>query len=225
MLDAHIPTLIFIKWLIDGFTGLDPQVQSGWIASLTAALSTVITVGLTQRYASKNLKETLNVERVKHEAQLAEQRADRLFDARREVASKCLGAIQHYKAQTDDNKKFEALEQLEAALIQNGGELTVLFSGELSKIVQEINKRILVILFSNNYGSFDEIELENLSKVSKPSRNERNQISNLNHLVRENKSKIEEDMVQLTEQFSLFAEAISKELGTYQEPPTKKKNT
>lgn len=90
--------------------------------------------------------------------------------------------------------------------------------------MQEINKRILVILFSHNYGSFDEIELENLSKVSKPSRDERNQISDLNHLMRENKSKIEEDMVQLTEQFSLFTEAISKELGTYQEPPTKKKN-
>lgn len=28
MLDTHIPTLIFIKWLIDGFTGLDPQVHN-----------------------------------------------------------------------------------------------------------------------------------------------------------------------------------------------------
>lgn len=90
MLDTHIPTLIFIKWLIDSFSGLDPQVQAGWIAGFTAALSTGLTVWLTQKYASKNLDRTLNMEKAKHQAELEARREDRLFEKRLDLKKEIL---------------------------------------------------------------------------------------------------------------------------------------
>lgn len=93
--------------MFEWFAGLDPQVQSGWIAGLTAMITTVLTVGITQFFASRNLKKTLaenretaretieanrtaldrtlKAEAQKHQAELKDKRADRQFERRLEL--------------------------------------------------------------------------------------------------------------------------------------------
>ena len=97
--------------MFEWFAGLNPQVQSGWIAGLTAALSTGLTVWLTQRYASKNhqltlednqrtreenrlqLKLNLDASNQKHRDELAEKRTDRTFDVKLKSGSELLEAL------------------------------------------------------------------------------------------------------------------------------------
>lgn len=193
--------------MFEWFAGLDPQVQSGWIAGLTASLSTGLTVWLTQRYASKNLKTTLKAESAKHEAQLAEQRADRLFEARREVASRCLGAIQAYVVHPSKHeKRSEASERLNSALTQVEGELALLFSRELNTIVSRISTRLLALRAQQ---ILDEVVGNTILVPALQTDDELN-------------LEINDLMERLPELFKELTEAFSKELGTYEEPPVKK---
>lgn len=226
-----------MQGLLDWFASLPAQVQSGWIAGLTAMITTVLTVGITQYFASRNLKKTLaenretaretieanrtaldrtlKAEAQKHKADLAERHADRLFDARREVASRCLGAVQIYKAQHDNTEmQTEASEELRGILDQDAGELAVLFSRELSAIASKISTDLLII------GALEFIsEVDELLNESEDKSNEDTEPDSSDE-ERELDPKFFKH--RLSGLFEELTEAFSKELGTYEEPPVKK---
>lgn len=204
-----------MQGLLDWFASLPAQVQSGWIAGLTASLSTGLTVWLTQRYASKNLKTTLKAESAKHEAQLTEQRADRLFEARREVASRCLGAVQVYKAQQNNtDMQTEASEKLRGILDQDAGELAVLFSSELSAIASRISTDLLVIRALEVCS-----EVNQMLNISEDKPNDGTEPDSSDK-ERAPDPKFFKD--RLSGLFKELTESFSRELGTYEEPPVKK---
>lgn len=204
--------------MFEWFAGLDPQVQSGWIAGLTASLSTGLTVWLTQRYASKNLKETLEAEKAKHEAQLAEQRADRLFEARREVASRCLTANQHYKANWSDNER-EATRQLRAILNENAGEVAMLFSTELNEVMGNVRGTLSFIWHAMKNQEMNGKTISRLSAKKGLTEEEREEFNWLTYLSEKNREAIKSYTTTLWEEFNILTEAFREELGTYEEQP------
>lgn len=254
--------LLIIKWLFENFSQLNPQVQSGWIAGLTAMITTVLTVTITQLVASHNLKKTLaenretaresqqenkealdrtlkanennlnrtlassketlrltlDAEKAKHEAQLTEQRADRLFEARREIASRCLNAIQQYrntKNQKSD-KQIIALDILKEKLQAEQGDLILLFPPEVSGIAYQIQTQSAFMRSQHKL----EQRSEKYSEI--PSRAmDNNEITDKEPLpdVTSTASRISFQNQKLTDLLESFTAEVTKELGTYQESP------
>lgn len=203
------------------FLGMPITVIVAIISGLVTVLVSSTTVLLTQRYASNNLKATLEAEKTKHEAQLTEQRADRLFEARREVASRCLKAIQRYKAQADYRDKIASLEQLNNTLTENGGELALLFSLELNEIVENIQG---TIFFTMHFVYNEEQTQSNIAKLSaknEPSRYDKEDSEKLTLSAKKDKEAVAEYMSTVRNECNDLTNRFRIELGTYEELPVR----
>jgi len=124
--------------VFDWFAGLDPQVQSGWIAGITAMTTTVLTVSITQYFSSRNVNKTLTenretaretieangqaldrtlaTEAAKHRAELEDRQAERTHTERMSTAFEVLGLLESYKYITPgdpipyESESFESSE-------------------------------------------------------------------------------------------------------------------
>lgn len=179
-------------------------VESTLLAAFISALVAVATTWLNLRHNNK-----------KHLTEINERKADRLFEARREVASRCLGAVQVYKAQQNNTEmQTEASEELRGKLDQDAGELAVLFSRELSAIASRISTDLLVIRALEVFSKVDELLNKSEDKSNEDTEPDSSDEEG------ELDSKFYKD--RLSGLFEELTEAFSKELGTYEEPPVKK---
>lgn len=246
-----------MQGLLDWFANLPAQVQSGWIAGLTAMITTVLTVGITQYFASRNLKKTLaenrataqeaqrenkealnrtlkanenNLNRTlasnkntlertlgadaeKHRAELAERRVDRLFNARLEVASECLRAIQEVRGHHNRDKQVKASLQLGQILKQNAGQILTLFSQEISQLAEEIRVKTDILRGLNYVHGVNIKEAKKLMSAP-PTDEEEGKLQDIRedyHL------KVFNAIQTLEAKFTLFTDGIRKALGTHDE--------
>lgn len=253
--------LLIIKWLFENFSQLNPQVQSGWIAGLTAMTATVLTVGITQYFASRNLKKTLaenretaqetqrenkealdrtleanenNLNRTlasnketlertleadaqKHRAELAERRADRLYEKRLDIATKCSTAIHRFSIQHELSQKLKESEDLLKIFSERQGEIVILFSPEVEAKALNIQTGVIAIKVINFNMMKNQKKLEALKKTTGSDKVNQPEIKKLQESVTQFSSDLDTSLEQLTEQCVLFNELVTKALGTYQE--------
>lgn len=194
-------------------TGSGDGISAGMAALIAAGISgvvAVLTAWITQMYSNK-----------RHEAELAERKADRLFDARREIASRCLGAIEHYKASISTSDRIEVLRQLRAALAENGGELAILFSQKLNTLVRDTNRTINIIVLTRIFIKWRENDIRKLSELDEPTQDDLNEIKELKARIQEKKLELKHHTQELPKQFELLKNEFSKSLGTFEEPVKK----
>lgn len=184
-------------------------ISAGMAALIAAGISALIALfsaSITQWFSNK-----------RHEAELAERKADRLFDARREVASRCFQAIHSYRAKRKCplfDGRVEALEELTTTIQENAGELAMLFRPEVSELARRIQTTGGVTQSRHS------MKLSDYQETQKP----------IDYRWPSNRNKKESDvfqefMVFVTETehelnvlFRSFTEAVTKDLGTFQEP-------
>lgn len=182
--------------------GNSDGISAGMAALIAAGISALIALlsaSITQWFSNK-----------RHEAELAERKADRLFDARREVASRCLVAIQEYVLSASSHEtQIEASDHLRNLLTRNSGELAVLFSPELYDVILKINTSLLV---ARAIQILDEIGDDSPPETS-PQNDDELPLNSQEHLDR------------LPGLFKELTEAFRRELGTYEEQPAAEKDS
>lgn len=176
------------------------------IASGISGVVAVLTAWITQMYSNK-----------RHEAELAERKADRLFDARREVASRCFQAIHSYSAKNKDllfNGRVEALEELTTTIREDAGELAMLFRPEVSELARRIQTTggVTQSRHGISYSDYRKAQIAADGEWCPQSKEIASEEYDKFRLF------VEDTEDKLNVLFRSFTEAVTKDLGTFQEP-------